>query len=486
MRQDRDTQRGTVLVVCLSAAMLIGGLSYGFLSMVVLESNAQRARGEQAKALYIAEAGAADAVASFLPTVEIGTTTYLGTRNDPMTFGGGGYWATVAGEVDRTYTVVSNASYGRSSVSIETRWGREFHPVRDYAIFSGNRSADSAAGLALGGSGSKSDIVNGKVYVHGDLALNGQSRINGDALATGEITGNPVGGEPRPNAAAILPPDLSAMRYDEIADFKVDGAAPFNASGRLPSTDPRHIFVKEFRTDLASKAGFTFDNVNYFLGDPYESSGIDRISVSYDGNNKIYFVDGNLWIEPSGDTSRIVESPVDGTRIAIVVRGNIYMADTLAYEDPERDALLFIALTDGESYTDLDGDNQFDTGEPILRDDGDGIYEGPREGSGNILFGDPNGGPLGHVHGFLYADNYFQDHVLDGGNGQPLPFEITGFMSAGEEVRIRRDFNGKHAQMVVNFDPRVVDGVVTLPGFPEKEAAGEIGLLSWKLLGPPE
>ncbi|MFI5402087.1 MAG: hypothetical protein ACHQ1G_04050 [Planctomycetota bacterium] len=486
MRRNRDTQRGTVLVVCLSAAMLIAGLSYGFLSMVVTESNAERARGEQAKALYIAEAGAADAVANFVPTVEIGTTTYVGTKKNPMAFGGGAYWATVAGEEDRTYTVVSNASYGRSSMAIETRWGREFHPIRDYAIFSGNRSDSSTANLALGGTGSKKDIINGKVYVNGDLALNGQSRINGNAVATGDITGNPVTGDARPNAAEISPPDLSAMKYDEIADFKVDGTTPFNASGQLPSSDPRHIFVKNFRTDLAAKTGFTFDNTNYFLGDPHEGSNIDKISVSYDGNNKVYYVDGNLWIEPMGEISQIVESPTDGTRIAIVVRGNIYMSDTLQYEDNEHDALLFIALTDGESYTDVDGDNQYDTGEPILHDDGDGVYEGPREGSGNIMFGDPNGGPLGHVHGYMYADNYFQDHVLDGGNGQPLPFEVTGFMSAGEQVRIRRDFNGKHAKMTVNFDSRVVDGVISLPGFPEKESAGEIGLLSWRLISAPE
>jgi hypothetical protein len=275
------------------------------------------------------------------------------------------------------------------------------------------------------------------------------------------------------------------MKYDEIADFKVDGTAPFNAQGRLPASDPRHIFVRNFRTDLADRVGFTFDNTNYFLGDPYESSNIDRISVSYDGNNKIYYVDGNLWIEPMGEISRIVKSPVDGTRIAVIVRGNIYFSDTLSYEDPENDALLFIALTDGESYTDGNGNNQYDAGEAILHDDGDGVYEGPREGSGNIHFGDPNGGPLGHVHGFMYADNYFQEHVLDGNNGQPLPFEVTGFMSAGEQVRIQRDYNGKHAKMVVDFDARVVDGVVALPGFPEKEASGEIGLLSWALLGPP-
>ena len=113
---------------------------------------------------------------------------------------------------------------------------------------------------------------------------------------------------------------------------------------------------------------------------------------------------------------------------------------------------------------------------------GDGVYEGPIEGSGNVFFGDPNGGDLGHVHGFMYADNYFMDHVLNGTSKDPLPFEVTGFMSAGEQVQIRRDFNGKHAKMTVNFDPRVVDGSIALPGFPEREGVGEMSLLSWRFL----
>ncbi|HEX5137080.1 MAG TPA: hypothetical protein VFY93_08920 [Planctomycetota bacterium] len=481
--RDRDSQKGTVLVVCLSASLLIAGLSYCFLSSVVLESNTQRARTELAKCTYIAESGAADAVANIVPTLDVGATASLGLRNQPIGFGGGGYWATVTAESDRTFTVVSNATYGRASVAIETRWGREFHPLRDYAIFSGNRSGNAGSAFSLGGNGSGRDVVNGKVYVDGDLSLGGQSELHGDAVATGSITGNAFDGTARDHAPAVAPPDLRVMRYDEIADFKVDASAPFNASGQLPLSDPRHIFVKEYRADLAKSVGFRFDNTNYFLGDPYEGGNIDRVSVSYDGNEKVYFIDGNLWVEPMGDTSRIVRSPVDGTRITVVVRGNIYFCDGLQYEDPEHDALLFIAMTDGESYTDANGNNQYDAGEPILHDDGDGVYEGPREGSGNIHFGDPNGGGLGDVHGFMYADNYFQDHVLDGTNGQPIPFAVTGFMSAGEQVRIKRDFNGKHAKMTVNFDPRVVNGDIVLPGFPEREVSGEMGMLSWRFLG---
>jgi len=484
MRSTTRDQRGSILVVVLFANVLIAGLAYGFLVTVGSETRSQQGRTEQAKALYIAESGIADAVANLVPVLVPGAPGRLGSPGAPVGFGGGGYVVDATAEADRTYTVLATASYGRASVTVETRWGREFHPVRDFAIFQGNRSnlvADPR--LELGGTASTRDIVNGKIYVTGSLHVGGGSEVHGDASATGTITGNPIDGGARPSAPRIQAPDLRAMRYDEIADFRINATTPFNALGRLPATDPRHIFVKNFRTDLAATTGFRFDNTNYFLGDPYESSDISRISVSAAGNEKIYFVDGNLWIEPQGPTSRIVRTPPDGTRITVVVRGNIYFCDDLLYQNPALDAMLFIALTDGESYNDVNGNNQYDAGETILHDDGDGVYEGPREGSGNIHFGDPNGGGLGHVQGFMYADNYFKDHVLNGTSRSPLPFQVTGFMSAGEEVRIRRQFGTQHAQMKVNFDPRVVNGGIVLPGFPEREEAGAIGLLSWRLLG---
>jgi hypothetical protein len=83
----------------------------------------------------------------------------------------------------------------------------------------------------------------------------------------------------------------------------------------------------------------------------------------------------------------------------------------------------------------------------------------------------------------MYADNHFEDHVLDGTGNKPLPFEVTGFMSAGEEVRIKRDFGSGHARMRVNFDSRIVNGQLNFPGFPAGSARGELALLSWRVAG---
>jgi hypothetical protein len=250
----------------------------------------------------------------------------------------------------------------------------------------------------------------------------------------------------------------------------------------LNASDPRHIFVKDFRTDLATTYGYNFDNTNYFFGDPYEGANIDKISVSSSGNKKVYFVDGNLWIEPMGTISTLINSPPEGTQITIVVKGNIYFSDNLAYDDPNKDGLAFIAMTDGESYTDNNGNGQYDAGEPILHDDGDGVYEGPSEGSGNIRFGDPNGGPLGDIHGYLYAENNFEDYVLDGPDGTPQEFSVTGMLSAGNQLRINRDFSGGHSPMDIMYDPRLQQGLLDLPGLPKRHGgtSGDWVQVGWR------
>jgi hypothetical protein len=474
-------ERGAVLIVVLAASLMIAGLSYGFLLSVATESVSQRTRTEKMQAIYIAEAATSQAVVLLVPTMESGTTVTMGVKSSPREYSGGTFWLDVSFDADDNYTVVAHAKYGKTTIALETRWGSDFHALRDYAVYSGNRSELAGNELILAGTYSDRDIVEGKIYVDGSIQLTGDSEVDGDTSATGTITGNAVDGGSKENAARIEAPDLAAMDYANIADLRIDASTSFDGDGRLPSTDPRHIFIKEFRDDLADHS-FTFDNTNYFFADPWEGSDGNRVSVSSDGNNKIYYIDGNVWIEPWGTVSRIVDSPADGTKITVVVRGNVYFADALAYDNAQKDAIMFVALTDGESYADANDNNQYDVGERILHDDGNGIYDGPAEGSGNIFFGDPNGGPLGHVNAFMYADNFFEDHVLDGPNGDPIPFEVTGFMSAGEQVQIKREFDGEHAQMKVNFDERIAYGDMIVPGFPEMTSKGELGRLSWRLI----
>jgi len=481
MNQRHQGDRGAAIVTAVLLILVIAALCYAFLTNTAVLNKEHHERTGQTRVLYVAEAGANVGAVEVLPTLALGETRQVGESGDLIAFGGGGYWLDATSHTDGSYTLISHATHARSDVTLETKWERALHPIRDHAIFSGNLGGDPTHNLAFGGRRRDADVINGKVYADGNISVTGNAAIHADVTATGLVTGV-IDGDVTQNAPKIAPPDLAAMKYDEIADFKIDATGAFDGNGRLPRTDPRHIFVKEFRDDLATSKGFTFTNTNYFLGDPYEGADLTRVSVPAEGNNKIYYVDGNLWVEPQGTEQRIIKSPPAGTVITIVVKGNIYLCDALKY-DLQKDGILFIAMTDGESYNDRNGNNQYDAGEPLLHDDGDGVYEGPREGSGNIHFGDPNGGPLGHVQSFMYADNHFQDHVLEGTGGRPLPFDVTGFMSAGEEVRINRDFGTGHARMGVNFDPRIVNGSLTFPGFPTATGRGPLRMVSWRVVG---
>jgi hypothetical protein len=481
MKHSNPREKGMVIVTTVLLILVVAALCYAFLTNTVSLDREHHGRTEQTKALYVAEAATSIAAVETLRDMELGEVREVGSPDNPIPYEGGTYWFEAISHTDGSYTLLVRATHARTALALETRWERALHAIRDHAIFSGNLGHDASHDLEFGGTGRSADVVDGKVYAAGSVTVRGGAAVHGDVTATGVVSGV-VDGDVVQNAPRVEPPDLAAMNYHEIADFKIDATARFDSRGRLPASDPRHIFVKEFRDDLATSAGFHFDNTNYFLGDPWEAADLTRISVPSAGNNKIYYVDGNLWVEPQGTEQRVVKSPPGGTVITIVVKGNVYISDTLRY-DAAKDGILFIAMTDGESYNDRNGNNQFDAGEPLLHDDGDGVYEGPSEGSGNVHFGDPNGGPLGHVQAFMYADNHFEDHVLEGTGRSPLPFDVTGFMSAGEEVRINRDFGTGHARMGVKFDSRIVNGSLSFPGFPEAAGRGQLRQISWRIVG---
>ncbi len=479
-KQFLKERSGMVLMPVLIMVVVLGMASAMFLMVSISSGNASNSAIDRRRVLYVAEAGISEALTQLAPTLTEGVPGALGSEADPINAPGGSYWATGLLDADQRLSLVATGMRMGQRVTVAADFQSPLS-IKDFAVYAGNASGDPNVLFELGGTGGSADQITGDVYVAGDIALTADSSLTGNALATGVITGNPVTGTESEYTSTVAKPDLAAMNYAAVADFVLDASTPFDIDGELPETDPRHIFVEDFRDDLATSAGFVFDNENYFFGDPHENNNLTHVSVSADGNNKIYYIDGNLWIEPQGTESSLVDSPAGGTVITIVVRGNIYFSDTLKYDTPE-DGLLFVALTDGESYTDLDGDNQYDVGEPILHDDGDGIYEGNEEGSGNIHFGDPNGGPLGDLECFLYAENHFEDHVLDGTGGDPLPFSVTGFLSAGEQVRINRDYAGDHARMVVEYDSRIQDGTLELPGLPG--SSGNLGdwvLSCWRV-----
>ncbi len=355
----------------------------------------------------------------------------------------------------------------------------------------------------------RGDTVKGDIYTHGDVSLGAGATLDGDINTTGTAFGVPDQGRVNNLNKPWPLPDLKGMNHAKVA--QVDVAKEFKTAPTMtrPNTGPESLSTSEMATsvttvkDPTSRASIfakgvltdhgkvkSTTNDNFFLGDWHSSKDGQAITITPAQNNKIYYIDGNMWVETNGLGPKI--STTDGSPVSVtfVVKGNLYFADQFRTTNPKKDGVMFIAMADGESFTDLNGNSQYDAGEPILDDDGDGVYEGNAEGSGNVFWGDPNAGPLGTVDGFIYAENNFDDYALDN-NGTPQPFTINGFMQAGNQVRINRSVaGGSYSGMTVNYDARIRDGSLTLPGMPETGDDGPVvdprpKVLAWELVRIP-
>ena len=108
--------------------------------------------------------------------------------------------------------------------------------------------------------------------------------------------------------------------------------------------------------------------------------------------------------------------------------------------------------------------------------------------SGNIYFGDPSFGTLERMSAYLYAENNFHDVNLSATGSARV--ELFGNMTAGNQVKIERDFGVKvgkleviqHSRLTVDFDERVAEGRLDLPGLPRTPgpAGAAFDVLSWR------
>ena len=278
-------------------------------------------------------------------------------------------------------------------------------------------------------------------------------RYDYGAQATGTITGMPAPGTGQQAATGgappITPPDLSRMYYDRPNavlppvdaspgwghDVAVADAA-FDANGQVhPSTDPAHIFVKN-PTDRSYTPIPGKDD--YFLEDPTDPSYGDssqQIMVASNGNDKVYYVDGNLYIHNPDTFDFKFREP--GVRVTVVANGNITISDEFRYNggtaNPQ-DCLSLIAMKD-----------------PACTN------------SGNIYLGDAQFGTGGDIHAMLFAENDFVDNNLNTSGQSHLT--VFGNMTAGNHVALNRSGSDR-TRLDVTLDERILDQEDMPPGLP--------------------
>lgn len=260
-------------------------------------------------------------------------------------------------------------------------------------------------------------------------------------------------------------------------------ALPDGAAANFFQYDYQNHYVKSYTSTEDTKIDQT---KNYYIGARNGGTsgsygniyglyggGHAVIKISQQQNNKIYYVDGNLWFDSDGcnHVFFVPDAGVDKLNITIVVKGNIYIGDQIwtipddkqkniggSYNcqafnmlDPDS-GIALIAMNDGETYDDVNKNGKYDNGETIIgRTDpntpipaannpasGAGVqYRGRMEGSGNVVFGDTIDGPIGVVHAFLYAENNFVDITSSGSDQTAF---TRGNMTAGNRVYLSRNY----------------------------------------------
>ncbi|HBP23347.1 MAG TPA: hypothetical protein DEA08_36915 [Planctomycetes bacterium] len=531
-RTERD-ERGSAMIITLVMILTLSGLMLITTQSAVIRSNAALERGDGLDCLNAAELGVALHVQlsqqnSSLPDSSE-TTTY--TTEDGITvvvtvdnLGNNGVdddGDTLVDSADSKesgiYRVRSIATNVRGvSRGVEVFRRQLFHDLFYKAIYVGNAHGGSYT-LNLGpgsgtpnGGGSEGtftgnsaetdypgsswqswvqngDFVDGDIHVNGDsILISGQTDLYGDLSSTGGIMGNPISGSKDTGASPIDPPDLAAEDYRSLAvDPSVGGGVWGQGDSGLPS----------WLSDTPARGSNDYDYNNYHPGNYsldnfHFGHSTSTIPLSSSDDGKVYVIKGNLWIDTRGITDFHFPATTDGVKITVVVEGNLYLADGVAYEDATKDGVLFIVKStddpslSGESYDDVNQNGVYDAGtDTIIDNDGDGVYEGPTEGQGNIWFGDKVAPKGGVTEGYYYAQN----NVYIAPTSQTQQeYGVYGFLSAGGKFYADDRASGnKYPSLRVKYDSRIESGSIEFPGMPSPSGGGadSLTVVVWRQIG---
>lgn len=454
-QQAAQSRRGNALILMLLVTVMMVGLAGAALNITTSSVREVEAEKNQIQALYAAEAaigaGLHQLAVSYQTRAAVASN--VGTLANPIALDSDQYWTTLEANADGTYTIRATGISGRASRTVEAI--AEALPASpfEHSVFAGNLSEDPAYQLTFGGrEGQADEVSGGEVYSGGDIVVNDDASIRGKLRAHGDVIG-----ETGQGGVIMDVPQVLSIDYEQFNDYNVSTlfeSAPRlednagGTAGQLPSTSPAHFFRKNPSDRTSDTDATTKDD--YFLEDPYETVQVDRdqdgsdafdLSIPGEANNRVFFIDGNLWIHNRKSYSFKITNPTSNpTRITFVVKGNVYFSDNLFYDDPTMDGVAFMALAD-----------------PDVPD------------SGNVYFGDPVFGTMRFAESLMFAENNFYDTNLDAAGSSQV--KIRGNMTAGNQIAIKRDFVREdggisHTKLDLVFDRRQADGLLNMPGVP--------------------
>ena len=499
-------KRGLALVAVVVFTCIFVILGYSILNLAKSEIVMTQKELNSERAFYAAEAGLAKMTTKLyneefedISDTILGDAKYkveLNLEADPPYAIATGTAGLEVKKIKAELTFLSNA-YEKAVYAGNVAGGKWMFSLRGQ----GNpRSITWTTGAEVGGK----DIVNGNIYVHGDATMYEESSVNpspmgnfnGDINSTGtaEIMDEAmVSGTITQGAEVKSQPSLADMNYAVNNTHNVGKifVAAGVDSGYLPSGSELYNIMVKNPGDRWSECSTTTGD-DYFLEPAYVSnfgaSSKDAKTPLNVGENRVYYVDGDVWVH----SPRTYGFLVDG-KVTIVATGDIHISDNIKYANDES-LLGLVAL------------GKYDT-------------LGNLVSGGNIYFGDPRFGTMYTVSSLMFAADSFlynTDSVTGGMKEPETGFSVYGNLNALNKVSVEREWYDpdgrgsprpayfdsinkqwvdlqtgdkltnteinsiRHYQMAITYDDRVRTQDTQPPGLPEGKGNIFGGLKYWQ------
>jgi hypothetical protein len=501
------SEKGIALIAVIVFTLILAIVGFSVLSIANSEIVLTRVDANRTKAFYLAEAGL-EIFNAILSSGGVGSI-------EETALGEGSYRVDYYPDGDHPYAISTGTVRNqKKSIRVSVSFLATSYECSIYAanlsgdewtlMLRGRGNPVSSGGRETGGK----DIINGNIFVDGDVTLYQESSVNpapapntyeldGDVNATGNVNRydiSSISGEITEGADPEISPDLVGMNYavnntHNVAQYF---AAAGISRGYLPmGNELRNVFVKNPTDRDAECTSTTGDDYFFEPSSGFVLGGVKEGKTPLDaGNDRVYYVDGDVWVH----SKTTYGFKMDG-KVTIVATGNIHICDNIQYADSSS-MLGLVALG---KYND----------------------SGQLVSGGNVYFGDPRYGTMYTVSGMMFAANDFLYNTdsITGRPGEPTSgFTITGNLAALNRVSIEREWYTKvsgwsrenrpacynsttgqwvdsetgavltstqistlrHYQMIINYDERVRTPDTQPPRLPRGAGTIFAGLTNWE------
>jgi len=309
-------RRGSALVMMTIATTALAGLSAALFTIGMGSAREQRSEMEETHARYVCQAGLSQAYYQ-LQRGEPGT---VGTVAEPVAWGRAEYWVDQQVLVPGILSLRASGRDDRAAASMElvvrevpnTMWrygafGREFmHMDSNSRVDSYDSTLGTYASQALNGSGSSAyALTNGDVGSNGDVHLDQNATVYGDAVAgpshTTTVLGNAVVfGSTSPTSAPMDMPAISVPTYTSLGNLTVAsdsslgtgnsayGSVQVNANKTLTINGPANFVIGNLRLRSGSRIVINATNgpVTFYVLDNFViNSNAQIYSTDYQPQN---------------------------------------------------------------------------------------------------------------------------------------------------------------------------------------------------------